>query len=521
MGRAHWRATPSRPSARCARATRSSPRSRRPAFAPRTRRCWPTRSSLRDRLEEAADAVADALALAQADDLDHAGHRALRVRAQIAALRGDFARRGCRGSREVGRARSSGPTTSSSTPTRSSRSLGLRDGGCRSASAVEAAQAALDLYERKGHLVGAAAMRAMLDALCRSRRRVTESPCRWTPPHGVATKSERSSTVDAVYLQTNDAEKNEVVAFRRSADGTLSTLGTYATGGRGTGKPHLASQGSIVAAGDRLLVVNAGSDDVSLFAVTPDGLGAARPRRLGWDDADEHRGSRLAGVRAERRRRRERDRLRARGRQPRAERRHARAARRGSRADRLYAGRLGAGRHRSRDRLAARAAGSRRRARPTRVLGRHALRLRLHERRHARRDRGIRRHRRRRGRVVVRNRARAGEQERREHAQRGLLGRRDEGRPLRLRDELRRRHDLELLDRRRRLARARRGSRRLDHPRREGRARRGAVRRRALPLRARRRRAQSLRVRGAGRRQARPGRRRDGLPATAAGLAAV
>jgi len=78
--------------------------------------------------------------------------------------------------------------------------------------------------------------------------------------------------VNAVYLQTNDAEKNEVVAFRRAADGTLSAPGTYATGGRGTGKPHLASQSSIVVGGDRLLVVNAGSDDVSLFAVTPDGI---------------------------------------------------------------------------------------------------------------------------------------------------------------------------------------------------------------------------------------------------------
>lgn len=78
--------------------------------------------------------------------------------------------------------------------------------------------------------------------------------------------------MDAVYLQTNDAEKNEVVAFRRNADGKLSMLGTYPTDGRGTGKPHLASQSSIVVSGDRLLVVNAGSDDVTLFAIAADGL---------------------------------------------------------------------------------------------------------------------------------------------------------------------------------------------------------------------------------------------------------
>src|SRR5207244_893958 len=51
-------------------------------------------------------------------------------------------------------------------------------------------------------------------------------------------------------------------------------LGSYSTGGRGTGKPHLASQSSVVLSGDGrwLLVTNAGSDDLSLFAVGPDGL---------------------------------------------------------------------------------------------------------------------------------------------------------------------------------------------------------------------------------------------------------
>ena len=78
--------------------------------------------------------------------------------------------------------------------------------------------------------------------------------------------------MNAVYLQTNDAEQNEVIAFRRDADGTLSRLGSWATGGRGTGKPHLASQSSVVVSGDALLVVNAGSDDVSLFAIGDDGI---------------------------------------------------------------------------------------------------------------------------------------------------------------------------------------------------------------------------------------------------------
>ena len=79
---------------------------------------------------------------------------------------------------------------------------------------------------------------------------------------------------ERVYVQTNDAERNEVIAFDRSGDGQLSPLGGYETGGRGTGKPHLASQSSVVLSDDGawLLVANAGSDELSLFAVEPDGV---------------------------------------------------------------------------------------------------------------------------------------------------------------------------------------------------------------------------------------------------------
>lgn len=76
----------------------------------------------------------------------------------------------------------------------------------------------------------------------------------------------------AVFVQTNDAASNQVVAFRTGEDDALSPLGTYETGGRGTGVPHLPSQGSIVVAEGHLLVANAGSDDVSVFAIGADGL---------------------------------------------------------------------------------------------------------------------------------------------------------------------------------------------------------------------------------------------------------
>src|SRR6266516_4437753 len=78
----------------------------------------------------------------------------------------------------------------------------------------------------------------------------------------------------AVYVQTNASTETEVIVFSRADDGALAPAGRYSAGGRGTGVPHLASAGSVVLSdhGRWLVVVNAGSDEVSLFAVQPDGL---------------------------------------------------------------------------------------------------------------------------------------------------------------------------------------------------------------------------------------------------------
>jgi hypothetical protein len=65
-----------------------------------------------------------------------------------------------------------------------------------------------------------------------------------------------------------------VIVFDRSADGRLTTPAkTYATGGTGTGT-GLGNQGSVILTNDhrRLYVVNAGSDDISAFAVGRNGL---------------------------------------------------------------------------------------------------------------------------------------------------------------------------------------------------------------------------------------------------------
>ena len=81
----------------------------------------------------------------------------------------------------------------------------------------------------------------------------------------------------AVYVQTNDATKNEIVVYRRSADGALAPLGREATGGKGTGEPHLPSQSSVALSdnGQWLLVANTGSDDLSLLGVEAEGLSLA------------------------------------------------------------------------------------------------------------------------------------------------------------------------------------------------------------------------------------------------------
>jgi 6-phosphogluconolactonase len=77
----------------------------------------------------------------------------------------------------------------------------------------------------------------------------------------------------SVYTETNAASGNAILAYTRSASGTISWSGTYPTGGRGSGA-GLGSQGAVTVSdnGQWLYAVNAGSDDVSVFAVDGDGL---------------------------------------------------------------------------------------------------------------------------------------------------------------------------------------------------------------------------------------------------------
>jgi 6-phosphogluconolactonase len=71
-----------------------------------------------------------------------------------------------------------------------------------------------------------------------------------------------------VYVQTNDSDANEVVVYRHDDDGRLERLGSYLTGGKGSGTAHLPSQSSVALHGDNLFVTNAGSNELTVFAVT-------------------------------------------------------------------------------------------------------------------------------------------------------------------------------------------------------------------------------------------------------------
>ena len=85
--------------------------------------------------------------------------------------------------------------------------------------------------------------------------------------------SQSSDGPGAVYALTNAAGGNAVAVYARGADGSLSWTGSAPTGGTGAGA-GLGSQGALALSDDGrwLFAVNAGSNDISAFRVTPGGL---------------------------------------------------------------------------------------------------------------------------------------------------------------------------------------------------------------------------------------------------------
>jgi 6-phosphogluconolactonase len=113
---------------------------------------------------------------------------------------------------------------------------------------------------------------------------VAIAACTDTTSPGVKPADVRPSTsasgnpaaiVGGVFTQTNNERGNAVVAYARRADGSLSYLASYATGGLGTAPTSgLGSQGAVALTPNErfLFAVNAGSDQLSAFRVAKDGL---------------------------------------------------------------------------------------------------------------------------------------------------------------------------------------------------------------------------------------------------------
>jgi 6-phosphogluconolactonase len=80
----------------------------------------------------------------------------------------------------------------------------------------------------------------------------------------------------AVYTATNSPAGNEVLVFDRSTDGSLALSASVSTAGLGSGD-SLGNQSGITLSQDHsfLFVVNAGSNEVSSFAIGPDGIALA------------------------------------------------------------------------------------------------------------------------------------------------------------------------------------------------------------------------------------------------------
>jgi 6-phosphogluconolactonase len=107
-------------------------------------------------------------------------------------------------------------------------------------------------------------------------RDMTTNPANPVAANAVSARSsEQDGREGAVYTATNATSGNAIVAFHRAADGALSPIGTFATGGAGTGGTidPLTSQYSLVLDDKHVLLfaVNAGSNDISTFKIEHDG----------------------------------------------------------------------------------------------------------------------------------------------------------------------------------------------------------------------------------------------------------
>jgi 6-phosphogluconolactonase (cycloisomerase 2 family) len=91
-------------------------------------------------------------------------------------------------------------------------------------------------------------------------------------PLAISSPASADSSSGAVFVQLNSAAGNAIAAYSRAGDGTLTSAGSYATGGLGGTEASapvdaLASQSGLVLDRDErtLVAVNAGSDSLTSF----------------------------------------------------------------------------------------------------------------------------------------------------------------------------------------------------------------------------------------------------------------
>jgi 6-phosphogluconolactonase len=85
--------------------------------------------------------------------------------------------------------------------------------------------------------------------------------------------AERGASKGHVYTLSNETTGNKVLEYKRGKDGKLSFSASYPTGGKGSGG-GLGNQGAVIISDENesLLAVNAGSNSISAFKITGNGL---------------------------------------------------------------------------------------------------------------------------------------------------------------------------------------------------------------------------------------------------------
>ena len=116
-------------------------------------------------------------------------------------------------------------------------------------------------------------MKKFLASLCTATMVMAAAPAVANDHNDRDGDDRNEATRSAVFIASNGAAGNNVLIYRRNANGSLNAAGQVATGGLGSGG-GLGNQGGVTAteSGQTLLVVNAGSNDLSVFRARNGGL---------------------------------------------------------------------------------------------------------------------------------------------------------------------------------------------------------------------------------------------------------